>query len=384
MSIFTIADFDLLSIDGLDKRKREDGNIRKTPCPMEPKIVSHGVIGKNGKMLARLIQSALLSKKKIKNEPWAPEILHLFSGALFPDPEGKSDNRRSIIFKPNKTYNSAARMTPKNEPVIPWVDGHALPCHTIPQWYKGLDQDLKDKVTNAISGELNIVDTMNTFMRMGRALYKIMESIKKHLLTVGLITHDHFLGPLSILICTAEQPCEEQSRHLDFDPDKLKSLDDRVKPLSVIVNPMEEVAKLFTFKKEGNEKLVHRFPTNTFVAFLGDLLHAGASYENNHIRFHAYILHPETLSAYSDNNIYDETAEEREVSEGETVNVAPCAETSDDSDDLDDGLGTRTRTRTRTTAGASGARKQTGYAGSTAPTKSTSTKSTTAKSSPAK
>lgn len=298
MSLFTVADFDKLNI-GDDPKSADD--LTK----VNKKIVAHARIDKEKASMALKIVHTMLNK--------FPDLVTLFSGELFEVFETEeSDGRRSIVFKKNKKYNENKKQK-KTSPLVAEQQKECIPRMTL--WvnneempYEQIQQNVDKLRPQGTDPEVVSDEVVQNIRRVGETLYKIMRCIFKTLLEQGKINKGHRLGPLTILICKkiadSDHSCSEQSPHYDYDIEELKKIKDDAKPLSVILNPMDAPAKFVVVEGEDmNKKTEYNFTQNEYIAFLGDLCHAGAAYTEDHVRFHAYILHKNSMPANLNNAV---------------------------------------------------------------------------------
>ena len=289
MSLFTVADFEKLNIGYVPPTEDLSKKVHE--------IVAHNTIGVQDAEKANKLQKILLDEKH--------ELVRLFSSGLFKDDthDVDLDRRRSIVFKIKKDSTK----------YIFWVKHEKKVCNTnVTLWID--EKELPyDQIANYLTEHTPLKKTIDqialNICRTGQKLYNIMNAILSTLKTdtKAPIGDSYYLGPMSILICkkdpkTEGPSCKEQAPHWDFDIDKLKNMDDGVKPLSVILNPMSTPAKLITVGPD-KKRTEHTFKQNEYIAFRGDLGHAGAAYDVDHVRFHAYILHPQSIQAYSENKV---------------------------------------------------------------------------------
>lgn len=270
MSFFAVADFEGLSI-------ADDPTA-------DGRLAAHARVEDK-----RIVKQAKDIINTLTDETLDLLIKERYVNSLFTNNEGEFDGRLSVVFKKNA----------ENGRVTVWLDGQHV-----------------DEPINSVSEVLE---------EIGPKLYEVMEFIFEHQNLDSILDRGrdggqeggHYLGPLTILVCKGPKGCSQQEFHWDFtDPMAEEKI---FKPLSLIFNPMVEEASLITAGPEGGEEeITHKFKENEYVAFRGDLCHAGAAYKGKtHIRFHAYILHPKSPEAYDEGNVVKAGPESESESEPE-------------------------------------------------------------------
>lgn len=85
----------------------------------------------------------------------------------------------------------------------------------------------------------------------------------------------------SVVVLMSQENCKQQTWHTDYDVETVSNI--HVKPLGVLLALQDE-----TFFEEYPDKK-HTLRAGDILIFEGDVVHAGAAYERENVRVHAYI-----------------------------------------------------------------------------------------------
>lgn len=85
----------------------------------------------------------------------------------------------------------------------------------------------------------------------------------------------------SVVVLMSQENCKQQTWHTDYDVETVSNV--RVKPLGVLLALQDN-----TFFEEYPDKK-HTLHAGDVLMFEGDVVHAGAAYERENVRVHAYV-----------------------------------------------------------------------------------------------
>lgn len=114
-------------------------------------------------------------------------------------------------------------------------------------------------------------------------LHKRIQDAVDMALSQSLGSHSH-LATGSVVLRSLPG-CVEQARHMDYDPERLARLPEESKPLGVLL-ALQDRTRFVAFVPERKELSLD---AGDALLFRGDLVHAGAAYDELNHRIHSYV-----------------------------------------------------------------------------------------------